>query len=85
MDFKKRIETLYRLDELIRRKATGNYQDLARRLQISPATLYRYLEDLKSLGAPVLYDRNRKLFYYQEDFNLSHNIFSSQHAKQKNI
>lgn len=69
MHFEKRVRLLQRLDELIRRRATGNYQELAQRLDISPATLYRQLDELKAQGAPIAYNRSRKVFYYEEDFD----------------
>ena len=70
MNFEDRLKTLRRLHDLIRRKSTGNYQDLSRRLDVSPATLYRLLDQMKEMGAPIVYNRSRKAFYYQKDFDL---------------
>jgi len=77
MTLEKRVKTLQRLDELIRRKATGTSADLARRLGISTATLYRQLAELRELGAPIAYNRFRQVYYYEEDFDLMALIFRS--------
>ena len=64
------IDHLKRLDGLIRRKATGTPEDLARRLNISRATVFRHIEDLRTLGAPVSYDKQRQTYQYEEPFDL---------------
>jgi len=64
------IRLLERLDDLIRRKATGTPEDLARRLNLTRSRLYRRIDDLKSTGAPVNYCRFSKSFYYEEPFRL---------------
>jgi len=64
------LDRIKRLDGLIRRKATGKPADLARRLNVSRATLFRYIDDLRSFGAPVTYDKERQTYAYQEPFDL---------------
>lgn len=64
------LHRLRRLDALIRRKATGRPEDLARRLDVSRATLFRYIEDLRAFGAPVAYDKERQTYRYEEPFEL---------------
>ncbi len=64
------MANLQRLDELIRRRATGNPEELAGRFQVHEATIYRYLQSLRELGAPLRYCRSRKTYYYDGDFDL---------------
>lgn len=70
MTFLEHLTLLRRMDSLIRRKATGNYLQLSQKLGISKASIYRYLDDLRSLGAPIVYCRSRQSFYYSEPFEL---------------
>lgn len=73
MTLKERIDLVYRLHLLIRRKATGTPDELARKLGISPPTLFRYIETLREFGAPVAFCRTNQRYYYQEDFELDFN------------
>ncbi|MEZ5043646.1 MAG: HTH domain-containing protein [Saprospiraceae bacterium] len=70
MSFLEHLNLLRRIDALIRRKATGNYIQLSKKLGVSQASIYRYLDDLRSLGAPVVYCRLRQSFYYSEPYEL---------------
>ena len=61
---------LERADGFIRRKATGRPEEFAARLNLTRSCLYRRLDDLKSVGAPIKYCRFSKSFYYEEPFRL---------------
>lgn len=73
MSLLERIRLLLRLHKLINRKATGTPDECAARLNISRAALYRYIKDLKAVGAPVIYCEQRLSFVYSCDFNLDFN------------
>ena len=64
------LERTRRIDSLIRRKSTGSPRDLANRLGVSEATVYRYILELKNMGAPIQYCRDRQSYYYEESFDL---------------
>jgi predicted DNA-binding transcriptional regulator YafY len=53
------------IDQLIQQESTGNSRQLATTLGISRCTLFKYLNDMKELGAPIEYSRQRKTFYYR--------------------
>ncbi|RMG74939.1 MAG: hypothetical protein D6722_01785, partial [Bacteroidetes bacterium] len=57
---------LTRLHDLIRRRATGDVTQCARRLGVSEATLYRYLSLLRTLGGPIAYSPLDRTYYYTE-------------------
>ena len=57
---------LEQLDNLIRLKATGDPKTLARKLNISLRAVYDYINVLKSLGAPINYNRHKGTYYYDE-------------------
>jgi DNA-binding IclR family transcriptional regulator len=61
---------LSRLDDLIKMKATGAPQELAQKLGISRSSLFRYLDELKKLNAPVRFCTKRKSYLYEKDFSL---------------
>lgn len=70
MTFHEQLQRLKRIDQLIRLKATGTANDLAKRLDISRSSVFRLLDDLKGFGAPIIYCRNQKMFMYKESFQL---------------
>ena len=70
MKFIDYIEQIKRIDNLIKRRATGTPSQFAKRLDVSEATLYRCLNDLKELGAPISYCSDRQCYTYSEHFEL---------------
>ncbi|HFA49584.1 MAG TPA: helix-turn-helix domain-containing protein [Bacteroidetes bacterium] len=71
MAFVQQLNLLIRLHYLIKRKATGTPDELAKRLSISRSALYNYIEVLRDLGAQITYCRSRQTFHYYEEFELS--------------
>ncbi len=64
---------LARLDNLIRRQATGNPEELAERLELSRSSLFEIIAFLKEeMGAPIRYNRYRPSYVYEytPKFNL---------------
>lgn len=70
MTFKDHLLQVRRLHDLIRTKATGTPESLARKLDISRATVFRRIDDLRALDAEIDYDRDRMTYYYTEPFDL---------------
>ncbi|MEM7487327.1 MAG: HTH domain-containing protein [Bacteroidota bacterium] len=62
----KQIALLERVDQLIRLKATGRPKKLAEKLEVSEATVFRIIETMKELNAPVHYDLARQSYTYSE-------------------
>jgi len=62
---------LLRIDALIQRKSTGCAKELANKLDISRASVYRYLEIMKNeFEAPIDYDWKKKTYYYTIEYML---------------
>ena len=63
---------LKRLSDHVKRRATGSAAKFARRMGLSRATFYRYLDVLRTLGAEIKYDSFRETYYYERppDFTL---------------
>jgi hypothetical protein len=70
MSFLQQLHMLQRMHRLIHLKSTGNPDNFAKKLNISRPTLYRYLEELKGFGAPIMYCKDRESFCYETDFVL---------------
>lgn len=68
--FSQICDTLKRMDALIRRRGTGKPEDFAQRVDVSRATLYRYMEQLKDRGAQIEWDPERASYYYEDEFDL---------------
>lgn len=65
------------LDSLIRRKATGNQVEFARRVNLSRSTLNEYLREMKLLGFPIKFSKQRNSYYYTEEGNIAKSLFTS--------
>ena len=74
----KHIELIKRIDQLIRLQATGTSETLACRLNISRTKLYRLLDMMKSLNAPIHYDPTLQSFVYTEPVGFQIGFFSQQ-------
>ena len=62
----KQIAILERVDQLIRLKATGSPKQLAERLEVSEATVFRMIDTMKEMNAPIYYDLTRQSYVYTE-------------------
>lgn len=67
---RKIIERLERIDRLVRMKATGTPKELAERLNISESTLYETLQLMKEKDCPLIYDKLKQTYHYDEDGRL---------------
>lgn len=62
----KYLERLKRIDRLIRSRATGSPSELASKLELSERSIFGYLNDLKALGAPILWSTTHQSYIYTE-------------------
>jgi len=51
---------------MIKRKATGDLEDFARKNGLCKRAMTDVLTEMKELGFPIKYDRIRKTYYYDE-------------------
>jgi predicted DNA-binding transcriptional regulator YafY len=64
------FELLERIDQMIRQEKTGDSFEFSTRLGLSRRQLYYYLDEMKEIGLPILYDRKNKTFYYEKQCRL---------------
>lgn len=69
------IELIERIDQLIRLKATGTPKIFAKRLTISEASLYRLIETIKEMGAPVEFSVRYQSYVYSDEVNFMCGFF----------
>lgn len=61
------IELIERIDHLIRLKATGTPGELSQKLNVSESSVYRIIEAIKEMGAPVKYSIAYQSYIYSEE------------------
>lgn len=55
-------------------ESTGSPRELGEKLGVSERSVYCLFEELRDYGALVQFDRKRKTYYYQDDFELQVNV-----------
>lgn len=70
MTFLEKLNSIKRLHELIRLKATGNPKSLANKLGVSRRAIFNIIDILKQMGAPVAYCTYKQSYYYKFDCEL---------------
>lgn len=71
----KQIMLLERIDQLVRLHATGTPTEFAARLGISKAKLYRTIDVMKELRAPIVYNISLRSFKYEEAVNFKFGFY----------
>ncbi len=59
-------EKLEKINTLIRLKATGTPKDLAKKLNTTERTVFRIIKQLKEMGCPIFYNKQRESYCYEE-------------------
>jgi len=67
----KLLNRAQQIDQLIRQKRTGNADELAAKLNISRRQVYYWLEELKSYGLEIEYNRDLKSFVYLKAYEVT--------------
>ncbi len=71
MDIINKLLLMQRIDELIRRKATGSPDSLSRKLNISRRNVFNIIKTMKHLEAPIVFCRMRNSYCYEREGALS--------------
>jgi predicted DNA-binding transcriptional regulator YafY len=56
------ISRLERIFLLIKQGRTGNAEQFSRRIGISRRQLFNHLDEMRNLGLPILFDRNKQSY-----------------------
>ncbi|MGC4233872.1 MAG: hypothetical protein QM594_12915 [Niabella sp.] len=65
------LKRLQFANAMIRKKATGNLETFAKRMNLSKSGLKKLLSEMREIGAPIQYDRLRETYYFTEDGEMS--------------
>ena len=74
MNLFKNIHLLKRLDNLFRTKSTGSPDTLAKKIDLSRRHTERLIADLKDLGLPIQYSKDRQTYYYTDEVKFNFEI-----------
>ncbi len=75
MSIKKNLDRLEYVDFLIRTKATGDTNALAKKLHLSRSYTLACIKEMKELGFPIKYSLSEKHYYYEEEGMMVKNLF----------
>lgn len=65
------LDRINRMHRIVIRQRTGTPSEFAFQLGVSRTTLYEMIDELRSRGAPILYSKSQKTFYYSEPFEVT--------------
>lgn len=68
----KYINRLSKINRLIKLKSTGTTKDLSKKLDICERQVYKYISDLRELGAEIKFNQYTQTYEYvnDKDFHL---------------
>lgn len=64
------LERLQRINLLIKAEKTGTPEEFATKIGISTSHLYRCIDEIKEMGAPVIFSRTRRTYSYEKNLEL---------------
>jgi len=59
------------MHKLIARQKTGTPEEFARLLGVSRTTVYELIDELKSRGAPIVYSKSARTFFYKHPYDIA--------------
>lgn len=77
------INQIEQLDQLIRMQATGSPKQLARKMGISKASLFRLFDIMKQLKAPIKYDIYLQSYIYTSNVCFKFGFYAQEISYQK--
>lgn len=64
------LDRINRMHKLVLNRRTGTPEEFASHLGVSRTSLYELIDELRSRGAPIVYSKSAKTFYYREPFEI---------------
>ena len=75
MPLQKYLQKISYLHSLIQRKGTGCQKEFAKKANMSRSMLNEYLKEMKELGFPICYSKERSSYYYTENIKFRDSLF----------
>jgi hypothetical protein len=63
------------IDFLISKKATGDKETFAKKNRLSKSGLANIIRDMKEMGFPITYDKNRRSYCYTKEGKMAQKLF----------
>jgi len=83
MSILKYLKKIEHMDSLIARKATGSCVCFAKKVGMSKSMLHEYLKEMKEMGFPIKYCRERQSYYYEQDGKIVKSLFQVQMSQEE--
>jgi biotin operon repressor len=64
------LDRISLMHKLVLHRSTGTPEEFAHQLGVSRTSLYELIDELRSRGAPIVYSKSVKTFYYKEPFEI---------------
>ena len=65
------LDRIDKINRLVKNGNTGSPGEFASKLGVSRTSLYELIDELRSRGAPIVYSKSTKTFFYREPFDIS--------------
>ena len=65
------LDRISMVHKLVSRQRTGTPEEFARQLGVSRSSLYELIDELRSRGAPILYSKSGKTFFYRQPYDIA--------------
>jgi predicted DNA-binding transcriptional regulator YafY len=65
------LDRIGRLNRMVQCRHTGTPAEFARQLGVSRTCLYEMIDELRSRGAPIVYSKSTKTFYYSHPYEIT--------------
>lgn len=77
------IEKIAYFHSLVMKECTGTAEEFAAKLNVSRATIYNIIEELKSFNIEIEYSRSRETYYYKYPHKVKITISIQQDEKKE--
>jgi biotin operon repressor len=64
------LDRISMMHKLVSRQRTGTPEECARQLGVSRTSLYELIDELRSRGAPIVYSKSARTFFYRHPYDI---------------
>jgi predicted DNA-binding transcriptional regulator YafY len=65
------LDRISMMHKLVSRQRTGTPEEFAHHLGVSRTSLYELIDELRSRGAPIVYSKSSKTFFYRQPYDIA--------------
>lgn len=64
------LDRISMMHKLVSRQRTGTPEEFASQLGVSRTSLYELIDELRSRGVPIAYNKSTRTFYYRQPYDI---------------